>query len=180
MALSASGQEVSAESLEPATLARASEPANKIHPTVAIQLAQASSTQGIRSIVWFRGPQTLPQRPTNRPEQMSAEQLTTLQNQVNSARAAAVAPFVQRGLSQVAAVGATQVSGDPYEPVVYATLTPAQIRQLAQSPDVLEISEDSVKTPEGNIARQVVRAHVVHSMSLQFAGQWQSLDPCSP
>ncbi len=166
VALSASGQEVSPESLEAAILARASEPANKIHPTLASQLAQASSSQGIRSIVWFRGPETAPQRPTNQSERMSAEQLTTVQRQAASARAAAVAPFVQRGLSQVRGVGATRVSANQYDPVVYATLTPAQIRQLAQSPDVLEISEDSVNTPAGDIARQVVQAHVVHSRGI--------------
>jgi hypothetical protein len=167
--VSSSGQAVNSEAMFAASAATVNR-SGKINPVLAERLAAAPAGQPIPSIIWFKGPQTSQERPSQTSQSMSAEQITAMQGRVDSARAAAVAPFNQRATRQITAAGGTSVSTDRYEPVVYAALTPAQIRQVAQLPDVLEVYEDSINQSELNIVGPVVGAPTVHARGIRGVG----------
>lgn len=171
--LNGSGQEVSSGKLRTDEQAVYKARYGKLSQNLANKIANASQNQPIKVMLWLKAPSSSQvQRPAssnNGRSAVSQAQVNTFYQQVDAQRAAAIQPVVNSVASRVTALG-TNVTTEKYSPVVYATLTPQAIRQVAQLSEVDQVYEVTQMKPTMEFARKSVLADIVESRGITGSG----------
>jgi hypothetical protein len=171
--LNSSGQEVSSAQLRTNEQAALAAQYGKLAPSLAQKLANAPAAQPIRVMIWLKeSSQAGASRPTPNPNngsRASAAQVNAFFEQVDTKRAAAVQPIVTPVSNKLKSLG-SNVRTEKYSPVVYASLTPQAIRQVAAWNEVDQVYEERQVQPTLDIARQVITANVVNSRGFTGSG----------
>lgn len=89
--------------------------------------------------------------------------------QVDALRSEAVSAVVAPVVTRMTDLG-FQVTSDQYAPVVYASLTPAQIQEVAAWPEVDMVYANQQNEPTLDIARRTIGADIVNSRGFTGAG----------
>lgn len=172
----------------------------RLHPDLAAQIASDKEAKPIDVIIWLKeAGYTAPERPepvvyplvlsgqdsakeaaaregdAQQALPESAEQPAgpsfqeAYLTQVDAQRAEAVASVVAPVMSRLTDMG-LQVTGDQYAPIVYASLSPAQIREVAAWSEVDMVYPNQQNADALDIARRTIYADVVNGRGYTGAG----------
>lgn len=162
VALDASGRPVDVSSFELAEeSARAR--AGKLHPRLAERMFGADPFETLQVAIWVKADGLAVERPEI-PEgvTVSSQELDALSKQADAELAAKVAPFVAPVTAKLAAMGVV-AEPEAYTPLLYAHLTPPQVRVVAEWTEVDTVYLVGRSATELDIARAVIRANTVHA-----------------
>lgn len=173
IALDGSGQEVSSAQLRSSEQAVRKARFGKFSQNLAQKLANARQDQKIPVMIWLKASSSTQQQrpaPSNSGKSsLSQAQVNSFYQQVDAQRSAAIRPLVESVANRVRQLG-TNVKTEKYSPVVYASLTPNAIRQVAQLNEVDQVYESVVLEPTLAVARPTIRADVVQGRGFSGSG----------
>lgn len=172
ISLNQRGQEVNSEQLQANEEVAYTTRYGKVDSKLAQKLAVTPANKPISVILWLKEP--LSTSSSQLPDSYSGDFLPDSQvqeffNQVDANRAAEVQSIVTPVANRLRNLN-RNVTTDRFAPVVYATLTPQQISQVAQLPEVDQVYEDLINYPELNIASLTIRATTVQNRGLTGVG----------
>lgn len=171
--LDAMGQELSSAQLRASEQAAYKSRFGKLDQKLADKLASTQTGQGIKVMLWLKAPASPQiQRPApsnNGVSAVSQAQVNALHQQVDSQRAAVVKPVVESVAARARILG-SNVKTEKYSPVVYATLRPQAIRQIAQLKEVEQVSEVLVPQPNLQYGRPTILADIVQGRGFLGTG----------
>jgi hypothetical protein len=138
----------------------------RISPELHDYLAADQSRQPVSVIIWLKydaTPQTVrPDVSSDAPPPYHEDELDALNDaieaQLQQSIALITAPVAERlaGLDQM-------VETDQYMPLIYTTLTPDLITEVARWPEVDTIYLDGINQPALEVARPVIQAHTMYN-----------------
>lgn len=174
ISLDSSGQSVNSAQLQANKQATDAAQNGKLAPGLAKKLADTSSEQPIKVILWLKEPAGAEtQRPAPTPlgseSSASEAQVNAFFAQVDAQRSAAVKPIVDSVATKLKKLG-SDVKTEKYSPVVYGTLTPSAIRQAAALPEVDQVYLDTINVPELEVARSTINANIVNNLGFTGTG----------
>ncbi len=145
----------------------------KLEPRLSDLLALASDTAPVKVAIWLHEPASDAFERLS-PEEgeilLASDDATTAYFEgMDFARALFVSQLVVGLRSEFDAAGIEHLA-DAYTPVIHATLSAAQIRQLAQREDVERIYLSVDAEPDLDVARQTINAHIVNNLGISGAG----------
>lgn len=182
--LSPSGEVVDAAALDAAELAAYEEQYGKLDSDLAAYLAQDSSGQPVDVIVWvktsvYQQPARLPLAPPEAEDVTAAAQVEVHQAAVDAQRAEFVTSATAATAEQLASMG-LPADADLYVPVVRSTMSPTQIMEVANWPEVDRIYLAPIAyaeaasashalgptAPEMEVARTTTGVDIVHGRNI--------------
>ncbi len=173
LTLDNSGEELSATQLQASEQAASAAQYGKLEPALAQRLTGIPQNQPLRVIIWLKQPSnTGASRPAPNPSsasRASQAQVNAFFEQVDAQRAAKVQPIVSPVANKLKSFG-SNVRTEKYSPVVYASLTPQAIKQVAQWGEVDQIYQERQVQPNLDVARQVIAANVVNNRGFTGSG----------
>jgi hypothetical protein len=171
--LDGSGREVSSAQLRASEQAAYKARFGKLSQSLAQKLASAQQDQAIPVMIWLKAPASAqakrPALSNNGRSAVSQAQVNAFYQQVDAQRAATIQPLVESVANRARTLG-TNVKTEKYSPVVYASLTPQAIRQVAQLNEVDQVYESKTLKPMLDTARQTILANVVESRGIIGSG----------
>jgi hypothetical protein len=145
----------------------------KLDPRLADALALVRDGELVKVAIWLREPQVeaFERLAPEEGEILLADEdtATAYFEGMDFARASLIGEVVGPLRALLDASGIEHLA-DMYAPVVHASLTPAELRELAQREDVdrLYLSEDQEE--DLSVARQTINAHIVNSLGITGLG----------
>ncbi len=145
----------------------------KFDPRLADMLALVGEDQLVKVAIWLREPQVdaFERLAPEEGEILLADEdtATAYFEGMDFARASLIGEVVAPLRALLDASGIEHLA-DMYAPVVHASMTPAELRELAQREDVdrLYLSEDQEE--DLSVARQTINAHIVNSLGITGFG----------
>jgi uncharacterized protein YgbK (DUF1537 family) len=171
--LDGSGREVSSAQLRASEQAAYKARFGKLSQSLAQKLASDQQDQAIPVMIWLKAPASAqakrPALSNNGRSAVSQAQVNAFYQQVDAQRAATIQPLVESVANRARTLG-TNVKTEKYSPVVYASLTPQAIRQVAQLNEVDQVYESKTLKPMLDTARQTILANVVESRGIIGSG----------
>lgn len=156
ISLNARGQAVNSGQIRAAEQVAEKSRNGKLAPGLAKKLATVSDNEPVQVILWLKDTSPAPTRPAPNSRGLSSPaQANAVLAEVNSQRAATVTNIVTPVAEKVKNFD-KNAQADKYAPVVYATLRPQEIRQLAQLGEVDQVYEDLLVEPTLDISRQTI------------------------
>jgi hypothetical protein len=171
--LDGSGREVSSAQLRASEQAAYKARFGKLSQNLAQNLASAQQDQAIPVMIWLKAPASAqakrPAPSNNGRSAVSQAQVNAFYQQVDAQRAAAIKPVVDSVANRVRTLG-SDVKIEKSSPVVYASLTPQAIRQVAQLNEVDQVYEVGRAKPTLQYARPSILANIVEGRGYTGSG----------
>ena len=134
------------------------------------QMASASADKPVDVIIRLRmPPYNPPLRPDDSDKALTQEEVDALLKQADQKRAEAVAAVTEPGLDALQEMG-FKGTADTYDPVIYASLKPDEIRKVQDLKGIERIYSSPIFEATLDIARQVVHADVVNTRGMTGTG----------
>ena len=168
--LDADGVEVDAEELLAGEEAAYQQQYGNLEAALFDQLASASADKPVDVIIRLRmPPYSPPLRPDDSDKALTPEEVDALLKQADQKRAEAVAAVTKPGLDALQEMGFKGTT-DTYDPVIYASLKPDEIRKVQDLKGIERIYSSPIFEATLDIARQVVHADVVNTRGMTGTG----------
>lgn len=150
----------------------------KIDPTLSAKIADnlklpvAKQAEKLKVIIWLHEPDNDPSAMFNEISKFKNKSEVKINAllQRNANKQSQLVNAVVAPVSDKIRLFDPNLKTNALAPVIYATLSPDDIREIDAWPEVDTIYEDSVSYPAMNIARQVVRANLVNSAGTTGTG----------
>lgn len=169
VALDASSRELDGEKMQADEMAAYTAKYEKLDPALAEILPKVPANQPITVSIWLKEPPyTGPQRPAA-DAQMSEVQIDALYTQADAQRANAVRNVVAPIANRLVGLGFA-TTGDPYTPMLHASLTPASIKQLNGWSEVDRVYMSETYEPTVDIGRYTIGSNVVQGWGYSGTG----------
>lgn len=172
IALDGGGEEFDLRAALEREFAAQRERTGPLEPRLAEVLAQAEPNSQLPVILWLSAPPRSLARPlpdAARESMQAAGGADALLAGNDAERAARSEEACRDVLERLRALGVT-ARRDELAPMVFARVTPAQVREAASWPGVVTLAYDDVQLSELDSARRTIRADVVHGRGLAGAG----------
>jgi hypothetical protein len=173
IALNAAGEEFDLRAALEREIDEQRERAGPLDARLAAMLAQAEPTAQLPVVLWLSASSSRslarPSPDEARSSLLAAGGASALRANVDAERAARSEASCRDVLERLRALGAS-ARRDELAPMVFARLTPAQVREAASWPGVVSIAYDHVQFSELDSARGTIRADIVHARGVKGAG----------
>ncbi len=169
IAMDGNGQVVDVERLQAEEHAAQAARYGRLDPALAERLATAPADEPIEVFIWLKEPSYEgPARPDPK-QPMTKEQIDAFIKQVDGQRAAAVEKVVALVAERLRSLG-HEVMTFQHSPMLHARLKPADIRKVAEWPQVDRVYEMGYSDPALDVARPTIGADAVNARGYTGSG----------
>jgi hypothetical protein len=180
VALDERGREVDVEKLLAEERAERETRFGKLDPALAERLANNSADEPVEVIIWLKQPSTTEDdrslpfeveqlRSDDGQKQFARAQAQLYSDQIDLRRAATVERAVAPAIARLTERG-HYATTDRYAPVIYASLKPEAIREVARWEEVDQVYLSTIHEPQLDTVRVTIRTPLVHWLNIKGQG----------